>query len=204
MTKFNTIATDEQIKKTAEALTENGMKTTVVETGADAKHLIETMIPNGTEVMTATSETLKTIGVTEHINESGHHDAVMPKLMKMNRETEHKEMQKLGAAPHYIVVSVHAVTEDGKVVIASNTGSQLPGYAYGSSKVIWVIGAQKITKDLDEAMKRVYDYVLPLESERAHKAYGVPGSAVRKLLIVNSEGTPDRIHVIIVKESLGF
>lgn len=204
MNKWNTLATNKSAEKTAAALTANGMKTTVVETGADARKLLEKMIPKGSEVMTATSETLRTIGVTEHINESGHHDAVLPKLMNMNRETQHHEMQKLGAAPEYIVGSVHALTEDGKAVIASNTGSQLPGYAYGSSKVVWVVGTQKITADLDNALKRVYEHVLPLESERAHKAYGVPGSFVSKLLIINREIVPDRIHVILVREKLGF
>ena len=97
---------------------------------------------------------------------------------------------------------MHAVTEDGKVIIASATGSQLPAYAYGSSHVIWVVGSQKIVKDLDEGMKRVYEYVLPLENERAKKAYG--GSSINKLLIFNKEGTAGRITMIIVKEKLGF
>jgi hypothetical protein len=57
---------------------------------------------------------------------------------------------------------------------------------------------------LDEAFKRIYDYVLPLESERAKKAYGVPGSNVSKLFILNKEVTPGRITVILVKEALGF
>jgi L-lactate utilization protein LutC len=204
MNKWNTLAPDQIVEKTAKKLDENNMKTTIVETGIDAKKLIETMIPKDAEVMTATSETLKAIGVTEHINESGHHDAVMPKLMKMNRDTHHLEMQKLGAAPEYIIGSVHAITEDGTVVIASNSGSQLPGYAYGSTKVIWVVSTKKIVENLDEAFKRIYDYVLPLESERARKAYGVPGSFVSKMLIVNREITPDRIHVIFVKEALGY
>lgn len=204
MKQWDTLATDDVVEKTAKALTDHGMKTTVVATGADAKKLIEDMIPKGSEVMAATSETLRTIGVTEHINESGHHDAVMPKLYAMNRETHGREMQKMGAAPEYIVGSVHAVTEDGKVVIASNTGSQLPGYAYGSMKVIWVVSTKKITDNLDSAFKRVYEYVLPLESERARKAYGAAGSNVSKLLIINNEVASDRIHVILVKEKLGY
>lgn len=204
MKQFDKLASDEQVQITAAALTANGMEATIVATGKEAHELIKTMIPHGAEVMTATSVTLQTIGITEHINESGHHDAVMPKLMKMNRETESGKMQKLGAAAEYIVGSVHAVTEDGKVFITSNTGSQLPGYAYGSQHVIWVVGTQKIVKDSDVAMKRVYEHVLPLESERAHKAYGVPGSEVKKLLIVNKEAAPDRIKVILVKEKLGF
>ena len=113
-------------------------------------------------------------------------------------------MNILGATSDYSLGSVHAVTEGGEVVIASNTGSQIPAYAYGSPKVIWVVGTQKIVKDMNMAMKRVYDYVLPLESDRAHKAYGVSGSNVSKILILNKEITPKRITMILVKEKIGF
>jgi acyl-CoA hydrolase len=114
------------------------------------------------------------------------------------------EKRKLGNGPDYAVGSVHAVTEDGKILIASNTGSQLPAYAYGAGKVVWVVGTHKITKDLDAGMKRIYDYVLPLESVRANKAYGVPGSFVSKLLIINKEVSPGSLIIIFVPEVLGF
>jgi len=112
-------------------------------------------------------------------------------------------MQKLGAAPEYAVGSVHAVTEDGKVIIASNTGSQLPAYAYGSAHVIWVVGTQKIVANLEQGLKRIYEYVLPLESERLKKVYGVE-SNVSKLLIINKEIAPNRLTLILVKQKLGF
>jgi L-lactate utilization protein LutB len=204
MKQFDKLAPDEQVRHTAAALTEHGMETTVVETGKEAHDLVEKMLPAGSEVMTATSVTLDAIGVTEHINEHGHHDAVKPKLMAMNRETHFKEMQRLGAAPDYIIGSVHAITEDGKVFVASNTGSQIPGYAYGAQHVIWVVGTQKIVKNFGDAMERIYEYALPLESERARKAYGIAGSEVNKILMVNKENVPGRIRVILVKEKLGF
>jgi hypothetical protein len=113
-------------------------------------------------------------------------------------------MQMMGAVPQIALGSVHAVTEEGQLVIASNTGSQLGAYAYGSEKVVWVVGTQKIVKNLDEAMKRIYEYVLPLESERVKKAYGMERSNVSKLLIINKEVKPGRAVVVLVKESLGF
>lgn len=150
-----------------------------------------------------TSVTLDAIGVTSEIMESGKYDAVKPKLMKLDRATQGKEMQKLGSAPEWSIGSVHALTQDGHALIASMTGSQIPGYAYGSSHVVWVVGAQKIVPSLKEAMQRLEEHVLPLESERARKAYGVPGSSINKLLIVNKE-FPGRVTIIIVKEKLGY
>lgn len=204
MKQYDQTATDEQINNAVIALGEHGIHSEVVENGKEALELIKNSIPEGSEVFTATSVTLDTIGADKFINESGKYDAVKPKLMKMDRATESGKMQKVGSAPTYTIGSVHAVTEDGHVFIASNTGSQLSSYVYGSEHVTWIVGTQKIVKNNDEAFKRIYDYVLPLESDRAHKAYGMPGSFVSKLLIVNKEVKPNRIKVIFVKEKLGF
>ncbi len=76
-------------------------------------------------------------------------------------------------------------------------------YTYAAGHVIWIVGTQKIVKNLDEGMKRIYEYVLPLETEHMKKLYGV-GSNVSKLLIVNKEIVPGRITLIFVKEKLGF
>lgn len=205
MTDFKTPVTQEIVHKTIDALQENNISAEYVQSGEEAKKKILEMIPKGAEVMTMSSLTLQTIGVTDVINDSGDYDSVKNKLSAMNRETQSREMQKLGSAPEWAVGSVHAVTQDGKVLIASNTGSQLPAYVYGSAHVIWVVGAQKIVKDLDEGMKRIYDYVLPLESVRLNKQYNIDtGSFVSKLLIVNREFSLQRVHIIFVNEELGF
>ena len=95
------------------------------------------------------------------------------------------------------------MTEDGSVVVASNTGSQLAPYAASAAHVVWVVGAQKIVPNLDEAMKRIREYSFPLEDERLRKAYGM-ASFISKLLIVHREVIPGRTTMIIVKENLGF
>ena len=200
---FGQLATDKSIDRAKDALEKNGISVLVVENGAEAKEKVLQMIPAGAEVMNMSSVTVDSIGLAKEINEPGKYNSVRNKFATMDAKTQGSEMKKLGAAPEWVIGSVHAVTENGKVVIASKTGSQLPAYAYGSSHVIWIVGSQKIVKDLDEAMKRVYEYVLPLEGERAQKAYGM-GSSVDKILIFNKEATLARITMIIVKEKLGF
>jgi hypothetical protein len=203
MKDFGQLASDESIDTTKNALIKDGIEVLVVENGADAKKKVLEMIPEGAEIMNMSSVTIESIGLAKEINESGKYNSVRNKFSKMDRKTQGQDMQKLGAGPEWAIGSVHAVTEDGKVIVASATGSQLPAYAYGAGHVIWVVGSQKIVKDLDEGMKRVYEYVLPLENERAMKAYG-QGSSVNKILIFNKEGTENRITMIIVKEKLGF
>ena len=201
--KYETIASDNIISKTIEALKSNGINAIVANDDPEAKEKVLEMIPKGAEVLTMTSVTADTISITKEINESGNYNSVRNKLNKMNRNTQSLEMQKLGAAPEWVIGSVHAVTQDGKVLVASASGSQLPAYSYGASHVIWVVGAQKIVKDFEEALKRIYDYTLPLENERAKKAYGV-GSAVNLLLVINKNPKPGRMTMVIIKEKIGF
>ena len=198
MNNWNKLADKQIIDKTVEALKANGIDAKVVAKGEEAKKEVLSLIPEGAEVLTQTSMTLQAIGILQDLNESGKFDSVRNKLNSMNRKTQNLEMQKLGGGPDWTIGSVHAVSEDGHVFIASNTGSQLSAYVGGASHVIWVVGTQKIVKNDAEALKRIYEYVLPLEKDRARKAYGVSGSNVSKLLFVNREVKQDRITLIFL------
>ena len=195
------VASDEQIERTAKALEANGIHVIIATNGKEAKQKLFELIPAGAEVFTSASVTLDTLGIPEEVNKR--YDSVRTRLATLNPQTQMREMIKMGAVPEWMVGSVHAVTEDGTVVIASNTGSQLAGYAASAAHVIWVVGAQKIVPNLDEAMKRIREYTYPLEDERALQVYGM-NSNISKLLIVHREVMPGRTTMIIVKENLGF
>ena len=196
-------ATDEKIERTSKALEANGIQTLIAETGADAKRLFLELIPEGSEVFLSSSVTLEQLGIVADVDQSGKFDAVRPKMYAMNRETQGREIRKLIAAPDFAAGSVHAVTEDGHVLIASATGSQLGPYASGAGRVIWVVGAQKIVKDLNDGFRRIQEHVIPLEEEHMQQLYKV-GTAVNEMLIVNRATRPGRITMILVKEELGF
>lgn len=195
------LASDKQIERAAKALEANGIKVIIAANGEEAKRKLFELIPAGAEVFTGSSMTLEALGVPAEVDQR--YNSVRAKLAKMDRATQGREMIKMGATPEWMVGSVHAVTEDGTVVIASNTGSQLAGYAAAAAHVVWVVGAQKIVPNLDEAFKRIREYSLPREDERALQAYGM-NSNISKMLIVHREVMPGRTTMIIVKEELGF
>ena len=201
--KFAQLASDTKIERTLLALEANNFHTLVAENGAEARQKLFEIIPENAEVFTSTSTTLNTLGITDEIDKSGRYNSVRAKLALMDPKTQEREMQKMGAAPEYMLGSVHAVTENGHVMIASMTGSQLSGYAAAANHVIWLVGTQKIVPNIEVGMKRIEEYSLPLESARAFKAYGIT-SAINKLLIINKEFTPGRTTLILVKENLGF
>ena len=202
-TEFSHLASDERIEATARALETNGFATLVVATGDDVRRAVLDMVPPGAEVFTSASRTLETTGLASEINSSGRYQAIRPRIGALDRRTHGREIQRLASSPDVVVGSVQAITERGQLVVASATGSQLASYASGAGRAIWVVGAQKLVRDLDEAMRRVEEYCLPLEDARARQAYGV-GSGVNKVLVMNRELVPGRATVVLVKENLGF
>jgi YkgG family uncharacterized protein len=68
--------------------------------------------------------------------------------------------------------SVHAITRDGALFIASASGSQLASYVWGAASVIFVVGAQKLVPDAETARRRIFEHSLKLEDARAYAAYG--------------------------------
>jgi hypothetical protein len=207
MKDFSAKASRETIERTIKALTANGIEAVLAAGGDEARDKVLSWIPAGAEVFTAASTTLDMLGLAKELNESGRFDSVKARLMAMDQKTQGREMRKLGAGPDIALGSAHAVTETGVVLAASLTGSQLPAYAYGAGALIWVVGVQKIVKDLAEGFKRIEEYVLPLESARARKAYGLPdsfSSFPAKILVFNREIQPGRVKLVFVDEAIGF
>ena len=201
--EFAGLASGEQIDQTASALERNGITSFVVDSGEEARDAVRSILPMGAEVFNNTSRTLEAIGVAEDIERSGLYQPLRPRLYQMDREMQPREMRQLAAAPDFVVGSVHAVTEEGSVLVASASGSQLGPLVSGAGHVILVIGGQKIVADVATGLRRIREYCFPLEDRRAREAYGVP-SGVNNVLIINRAITPSRISAILVKQSLGF
>lgn len=200
--EFNHLASDDQIKKTVQALEANGIRTFVVETGEEARACVLSMIPAGMEVFNPPSHTLDQIGLTADIESATIFQPVRSRLRSLDRTTQRREIRRLTASPDVVVGSVHAITEQGEVVIASATGSQLSSAVSGAGIVIWIVGTQKLVRTLDEGFRRIREYSYPLEDVRTRQVYGQP-SAINKVLIVNGE-LPGRITIVLVRQNLGF
>src|SRR5258707_6396294 len=156
--EFKKLASDEQIERTAKALEANNIHVLIAENGEAAKRLFFELVPDGPEVFLGASVTLETLGIKDEIDKSGRFDSIRPKMFAMNRETQGREIRKLGGAPDYAAGSVHAVAEDGHVLIGSNTGSQLGPYCSSARKVILVVCAQKTLKDFNAGLGRMGKY----------------------------------------------
>jgi hypothetical protein len=200
---FTDPAPEERLEHVAAALTSNNFGAEILDDTAAARARIKDLIPEGASVFSGASETLRLSGIEEDINNSGRYDAIRSRGLAMNRATQMDEIRRLLASPDFIVGSVAAVTETGSLVVASASGSQLTGYAGGSARAIWVVGAQKVVPDLSTALRRIEEHCLPLENDRAMKVYGRP-SAINRVLILNAEPHPGRGTVLLLREAIGI
>ncbi|MDA4137408.1 MAG: lactate utilization protein [Thaumarchaeota archaeon] len=199
---FTAAASEETIQKVAERIRERNIEVAVVDDGDKARNLALERIPKGAEVYSAKSQTLKDSGIFEAVHDTGEYDALRPRMMKMDRKTQAREMRKLIAGPDYMLGSVNAITEEGVLVAASATASQLGPYSNTAGKVILVVGSQKIVPDLEAALRRIRQYVLPWEDAQVRKV--VPaGSFVGKILIIEREWVSGRTTVILVRKPIG-
>jgi len=201
--EFGELASEDRIATAASALETNGIRSLIAESGNDARRLVGCLLPDGAEVFNNTSRTLEAIGVADDIEQSGRYQSLRPRLWRMDKKMQQREIRTLAASPDYVVGSVHALTEGGSLLIASASGSQLGPLVSGAAHVVLVIGGQKIVTDVAAGMRRIYEYCYPLEDARARQAYGVP-SGVNNILIINEVIAAGRVTAILVKECLGF
>jgi hypothetical protein len=201
-TDHTAAATEDSIQRAAAALAENNIEVVVVDDGDAARQKVLEMLPEGAEVYTVKSKTIEDIGVFTAVNDSGNYDAIRPRYLKMDRATQAREIRKLMAAPDFVIGSVHALTEDGQLVVGSYSGSQVGGFAFGGGRVILVVGSQKIVPDLAAGLTRMREHVLPFEDARLREQLGV-GTKAAKILIHSAEGFPGRTTVIIVRSPVG-
>ncbi|WP_067177230.1 LUD domain-containing protein [Microtetraspora niveoalba] len=202
-THFEQPASETRLQRTAAALREKGHAVEVVDTAAEARAVVNRLLPADKSIFTVSSETLRLSGLDDDINASGRFDTLRPTLMRLREEGRFDEMRVLGSAPDVVVGSVHAVTEDGRLLTASGSGSQLGPYSFGAGQAIWVVGAQKIVPDLDTALRRIETYAYPREDARAREAYGTP-ALLSKILIIDKEMFPGRGTVVLIREPIGF
>jgi hypothetical protein len=200
--RYTTLPDERTLADTVVALEEHGFSVEVVDDLDAARESVLARIPEGTTVMTNTSVTLEETGIADAINNGGPYDSARNKMMALDYATQLREMKAIAGQPDYALGSVHAVTGDGTLVIASASGSQLAAYAWGAANVIFVVGAQKLVPTLDAARERIFEHSLKLEDARAYAAYG-QNSYVGKILEIHQE-LPGRIHVVLIRRAVGF
>lgn len=200
--RFTALPDEQELAQTVEALEKRGFGVEIVGDLVAARERVLVRLSGGGSVMTFPSVTLQATGIAEAIDEDERFAAARAKVFALDRATQMREIKAAMSLPDFALGSVHAVTREGVLVIASALGSQLTAYAWGADRVVLVVGAQKLVPDLEAARERIYDHCFDLEDARALEAYGAH-SRIGKILEIHEED-PGRIHVVLIREAVGF
>ena len=200
------MASKENVDRTVLALTANHVEAVVVKNGAETLEKIKSFIPQGASIMNGSSVTLEQVGFVDYLKSGTHgwnnlHEGIVAE----KDPAKQSALRKQAVLSDYYLGSVHALTEDGEFIIASNTGSQLPHVVFTSPNLIFVVSTKKIVPTLAEAMKRLEDYIIPLDEKHMLEKYGV-GTAANKIVVFKGENPKlgRKVRMILVEESLGF
>lgn len=206
MMNYNTLATQEIIDRTEKALTAKHIEVIVVKTRTEALEKIKMLIPKGASVMNGSSVTLEQVGFIEYLK-SGNHgwDNLHAAIVAEKDSAKQAMLRKQAVLSDYYLGSVHALIQNGEFLIASNSGSQLPHIVFTSPNLIFVVSTKKIVLSFEEGMKRLEEYVVPLEDKHMMEKYGV-GTGLNKIVIFKNENPRmgRKILMILVEEDLGF
>jgi hypothetical protein len=138
---------------------------------------------------------------TKNHNWNNLHDAILAE----KDPAKQAELRKTSVLSDFYLGSVHAMSETGEFLVATNTGSQLPHIVFTSPNLIFVVSTKKIVPNLEEADQRLWKHVIPLEDERMMGVYNMH-TQLNKLLVFKGENPMmgRKVRVIFVNEDLGF
>ncbi len=212
---------NEIIQKVMDSIRKNRMLADYVSTKAEVVPLVRSLIAVGSSVATGGSRTLDETGVTELLRSGDYifYDRNNPALSP----EEKAKMTALGATADVYMCSSNSITEQGVLYNVDGFSNRVAAIANGPKKVIMVVGINKIVPDLDAAIRRVKTIAAPLNTKRLNcdtyclntgVCMGLDGemtdgchSPARiccSYLISAQQRVENRIHVILVGESLGF
>ncbi|MCM2464904.1 lactate utilization protein [Methanoculleus sp. CWC-02] len=192
------------IKRTIEAIEARNVRVIPVDTAEDALRTVVDLLPEGAEVMNGYSTTLIEIGYDRMLKENpkgwrDYHAAITAE----DDEKKRHALRRKSVAADYFLSGVQAIAESGEVVACDKTGSRTGAWPHAAARLILVSGTNKIVPTVDDALRRCREYALPLENQRAKRAYGT-GSYIGKYVILENEVAEGRITLVLIRELLGY
>lgn len=203
---YDTLASQQTVTKTIESLKGHNFHAEVVATKEAALARVKERITPGASVMNGSSRTLEEIGFVDYLKAGEHGwNNLHEGILKEQDPAEQAKLRRQSTVSDFYIGSAHAVTEEGELFFASNSGSQMPHLAFSSPNVIIVVGTHKIVPTLKDVEARMKDRILPLEEANMQQKYGV-GTQWNKTLVLHNENPHMGriVRVLFVEEVLGF
>ena len=175
----------------------------------EALKLALDLIPEGSSVTMGGCMSAHEIGLVEKLK-SGNYN-----FIDRDAYEDKRAAMLMAYDADFFLSSANAITEDGVIVNIDGNSNRVSAIAQGPKKVIFIVGMNKVCDDIDGAMKRARNVAAPVNAQR----FGLstpcaktgscfncksPDTICCQFLITRFSRHKDRIHVIMVNDSLGF
>lgn len=199
-------------QKVIQGLKNRHMNGYYVHTKQEAFDLVFELMKSDSSVGWGGSDTINSLGIKEELYKR---DFKVIDRDKVKDADEKYNIERETFYADYYLMSTNAITEDGILVNMDGHCNRVACLCFGPKQVIMVVGMNKVTKDIDSAISRLRNVAAPINNQRfgGNRPCQVTGSCANclaqgcicdQLVITRNSIDPDRIHVILVDEVLGY
>lgn len=204
-TKRNDLLAERVIK----GLESRGMTGYYVQSKEEALAKALELIPEGSSVTKGGSMSVLEIGLADALINGNYN------FCDRDNTSDKRAAELFAYSADVFLGSTNAITEDGVLVNIDGNSNRVSAYAYGPKKLILIVGMNKVTKDVDHAMKRARNEAATINAQR----FGLstpccqkgacfdcksPDTICCQFLITRYERHKGRVHVILVNDNLGY
>jgi len=208
--KYSAPASDATVQAAAKNISAKGFHAIVVDDAKGAIDAVAALIPNKASVGFGYSTTFNEIGLTDYFkSRTDLHNFREIALAADGKGDRAAGMaaRMQGLTADWFLTSANAIAaETGEIVIADASGTRVPGIMTAKNAIL-VLGANKLVNTGAEAITRLEQYVLPVESARIREVYKMPASVINFLTVAKgaSPYSSGKIYVVIINgHSYGF
>jgi L-lactate utilization protein LutB len=202
--RWNRMPDEATLQRTVEAIRARNINVILAGTAEEALRAVVDLLPEGAEIMYASSTTLVEMGFDRVLKENSKGWRDYHAVVTAENDTEKRHaLRRKSVAADYFLSGVQAIAESGEIVGCDKTGSRMGAWPHAAAHLVLVSGTNKIVPTVDDALRRCREYCLPLENQRAQHAYGV-GSYIGKHVILDKEDTENRTTLVLIREPLGY
>ena len=190
-------------------LTSRNMTGYYAEDKETACRIALSLIPEGSSVTMGGAMSAREIGLVDALKGGNYH------FIDRDKMADKRAAMLAAYDADFFLTSANALTDDGILVNIDGNANRVSAIAQGPKKVIVIAGMNKVCDDLDGAMKRARNVAAPINAQRfglstpcskTGKCFDCksPDTICCQFLITRFSRHTDRIHVILVNDSLGF
>lgn len=203
----------DKINNLIKTLQKNNINGYMVESKEELISQIEAIVEKDSVVSVGGSMTLFELGIIDYLRKGRYEflDRYKDGLSPADIEDIYR---KSFFADAYFT-STNAITEEGELYNVDGTGNRVAAMLYGPKKVIFIVGTNKIVKDMDEAVKRVREIAAPLNTKRLNRKTpctkvghcmdcSSPERICNEYTVIKRQRDKNRMHVIFINENTGY